>query len=86
MIAQSLQRRFGSRFRAWRMNRDVYRRHAHIGVPIQEAERLRLQRSVFEWDPALGREIAEKGAKLHQELWTDELLADLTGRGRDYEA
>ncbi|WP_217594136.1 TIGR02679 domain-containing protein [Cohnella sp. GbtcB17] len=86
MIAQSLQKRFGSRFRAWRMSLDVYRRHAHVGVPIQEAERLRLQRSVFEWDPALGREIAEKGVKLHQELWTDELLADLTGRGRDHEA
>ncbi|MFD2330174.1 TIGR02679 domain-containing protein [Cohnella sp. GCM10020058] len=86
VIAQGLQRRFGGRFHAWRMNRDVYYRHAHRGVPIQEAERLRLQRSAFDWEPSLGLEMGGKGVKLHQELWTGELLADLMGRGREHEA
>ncbi|WP_217598167.1 DUF2399 domain-containing protein, partial [Cohnella sp. GbtcB17] len=40
MIAQSLQKRFGSRYRAWRMSLDVSRRRAHVGVPILEDVRL----------------------------------------------
>ncbi|MFC4599917.1 TIGR02679 domain-containing protein [Cohnella hongkongensis] len=75
-IALGLQQRFTLRYRPWRMNSGHYNRHSHRGIPLTEAERLRLEAADIPWEPKLGSIIAAAGFKLHQELWVNELERD----------
>ncbi len=76
-IAQNLQSRFERTFRAWRMNRELYLRYWHRGIPLTDAERARLREFRPTWDAELSNLMLDKGAKLHQELWVEELRNDL---------
>jgi Protein of unknown function C-terminus (DUF2399)./Protein of unknown function N-terminus (DUF3323). len=75
-IANGLQQRFPQRYRPWRMDSVGYIRHSHRGIPLTDTERLRLEAADIPWEPKLGKVIATKGFKLHQELWVDELERD----------
>lgn len=46
-------------------------------MPLSDAERSRLKEYQYEWDEALADTLGEKGVKLHQELWVDELIQDV---------
>jgi len=80
-IAQGLQSRYPSNFRAWRMDKEQFIRYAHQGLQLSESEKTRFRHSDFIWDHELGHTIAEKGVKLHQELWVEELVGDLLADG-----
>ncbi|MFC4808836.1 TIGR02679 domain-containing protein [Paenibacillus sp. GCM10023250] len=75
-IALSLQIRYRRRFRAWRMDREVYLRYAHKGMSLADTELLRLPELGLGWDASLIETMIEQGVKLHQELWVAELLKD----------
>jgi uncharacterized protein (TIGR02677 family) len=76
-IAQSLQFRYKKAFRAWRMDKEQYLQYAHRGIPLTEDERSKMQECRYEWDAALAEVMADKGVKLHQELWVADLLRDV---------
>lgn len=76
-IAQGLQARYPEAFQAWRMDTSVYQRYAKRGVPLADGDRTRLKEARYPWDPELAKVMLEKGVKLHQELWVEELLHDI---------
>jgi uncharacterized protein (TIGR02679 family) len=76
-IAQSLRQRYPQAFRAWRMDKEQYLRYVHKGMMLTDAERSRLKEGQYEWGEALAATMGEKGVKLHQELWVDELIQDV---------
>lgn len=78
-IAQGLQTRYRQAFRAWRMDREIYLRYAHKGMPLTEIERARLLECSYDWDASLAEAMLEQGVKLHQELWMAELVGDVKG-------
>ncbi|CAM4351409.1 TIGR02679 domain-containing protein [Paenibacillus alkaliterrae] len=75
-IAQGLQQRFKPYFHPWRMDKEQYQRYSNRGIPLTESERERIKLTVYPWDECLSLEMASAGAKLHQELWVQELAAD----------
>ncbi len=75
-IAQGLQLRYPHAFRPWRMDAAQYSRFAHMGIPLAEAERSRLQEGRYAWDAELAATMLAAGRKLHQELWVEELMED----------
>lgn len=75
-IAQSLQRRYSHAFKEWRMNTEQYLRYSMMGIPLADGERDKLRNTEFSWDRVLGSVMANKGLKLHQELWVAELVSD----------
>jgi uncharacterized protein (TIGR02679 family) len=81
-IAQGLQLRYANAFSAWHMDKELYLRYAHKGIPLTEVERARLQQSQYDWDPELAHLMISKGIKLHQELWVDELALDMVNRNK----
>lgn len=76
-IAQGLKQRYPKAFRAWRMDAAQYRSYADRGVSLDAGERARLAEQRIAWDEGLVSLLLEKGMKLHQELWIEELLEDL---------
>lgn len=76
-IAKNLQSRYPQAFRAWRMDKELYLRYVHRGIPMSEGERMRLRENHYDWDADLAAVMSDKGNKLHQELWVAELLQDL---------
>ncbi|TBL70895.1 TIGR02679 domain-containing protein [Paenibacillus thalictri] len=79
-IAQNLQLRYPQAFRAWRMDKQLFLQYVHKGIPLTEAERSRLRECQYGWDANLACVMLDKGVKLHQELWVEELLQDLYSR------
>lgn len=75
-IAQSLQIRYSHAFKDWRMNTEQYLRYVKKGVPLVDGERSKLRNTEFSWDRDLGSAMADRGSKLHQELWVGELVSD----------
>ncbi len=80
-IAHSLYMRSGGVLVPWRMDRQTYLRHAQQGIPLSDAEIQRLRLTSFDWAPGLTLSMADKGVKLHQELWVEELVRDLAVGG-----
>lgn len=78
-IALSLQMRYRQAYRAWLMDREIYLRYAQQGIPLVETELSRFTAHNFDWYVSLTEAILEKGVKLHQELWVDELIRDYEG-------
>lgn len=76
-IAHSLHMRCGGVLAPWRMDRQTYLRHAQKGIPLTDAEIQRLRLTSFDWAPGLTLSMADRGVKLHQELWVEELVRDL---------
>lgn len=75
-IAHSLQMRYKQSFRLWRMDREVFSRYAHQGLPMDEKEKAKLRSCRAVWDEQLADAMLAYNVKLHQELWLDELLQD----------
>lgn len=76
-IAQGLQLRYPNAFRPWRMDAEQYVRYADRGIPLEAGERARLSECRPAWDCDLIGFMLENGAKLHQELWIEELVDDM---------
>jgi uncharacterized protein (TIGR02679 family) len=77
-IAHGLQQRLKPYFYPWKMNGEHYVRYAKNGISLTEAERERIRLTGCPWDATLAQEMANRGAKLHQELWVEELAVDWT--------
>lgn len=77
-IAQGLQQRFKPYFHPWRMDKEQYQCYSSRGIPLNASERERIKLTVYPWDECLALEMASAGAKLHQELWVEELAVDWT--------
>jgi hypothetical protein len=75
-IAQSLQMRYPHAFKDWRMNKEQYLRYLMKGIPLSEGEKHKLRYIEYTWAQDLGCIMADKGFKLHQELWVEELVSD----------
>jgi uncharacterized protein (TIGR02679 family) len=75
-IAQSLQMRYPHAFKDWRMNKGQYLRYLMKGIPLSEGEKHKLRNTEYTWAQDLGSIMADKGFKLHQELWVEELVSD----------
>jgi hypothetical protein len=58
------------------MNKEQYPQYVIKGIPLADGERSKLRNTEYTWDRDLGRVMADKGFKLHQELWVDELVGD----------
>ncbi|MBD2848500.1 DUF2399 domain-containing protein [Paenibacillus sp. IB182496] len=76
-IANGLRYRYPAMYRAWRMDAATYRRYAAHGIPLGESECARLRASEAVWDVELVEAMLERRVKLHQELWSDELVQDV---------
>jgi uncharacterized protein (TIGR02679 family) len=75
-IAQSLQMRYPHAFKDWRMNKEQYLRYHMKGIPLSEGEKNKLRYTEYTWAQDFGSIMADKGFKLHQELWVEELVSD----------
>jgi uncharacterized protein (TIGR02679 family) len=73
-IAQAVQFRYPTAFRAWFMGKETYLQYVSIGIPMTKAEENRVVQMHCEWDTDLIGAMAEMRIKLHQELWADELV------------
>lgn len=76
-IAVFLHRRYGSRFRPWRMAASDYESVSMRGIPLNETERSRLKRLVVPWDEMLIPTMLVMGRKVFQELLIEKLWEDV---------
>jgi hypothetical protein len=75
-IASNLRQRFPGSYQTWKMDVDLYQRYSRKGIRLSVAESDRIVRQVPGWGESLPQAMAETGAKLHQELWVEELAVD----------
>lgn len=73
-IANGLWRRYNHAFKPWCMDKEIYLRYSGKGITITEVERDRLKESITDWNKSLIDSIMQKGVKLHQELWVEEIV------------